>query len=61
VTASQIDFVLKGWRWQITDVIAREAEGTPYKYLGRCVSRVLWLNAVAGEYRFSLRPVRSEE
>jgi hypothetical protein len=59
MNVSEIDFALKGFRWQIVDIIAGESEGTPYLYLGRCVNRVLWLNAAAGAYRYSLRPVRS--
>lgn len=59
MTVAQIDFALKGWRWQIVDVVAHEPEGVPYKYLGRCLNRVLWLNQTSGKYRYSLRPVRS--
>jgi hypothetical protein len=61
MTLSQIDFALKGWRWQIIAAATKEPEGPPYRYLGRCLNRVFWLNQQAGDYAFTLRPVRSPE
>lgn len=49
------------WKWQIMDTVSREPEGIPYRYLDRCLMRVLWLNATTGEYRYSLKPVRTRE
>lgn len=58
---SQIDFCLKGFRWQIVNQATGEPEGRPYLYMGRCWMRVFKLNAEAGDYVYSLRPIRSHE
>jgi hypothetical protein len=50
------DFELHGWRWQI--LCSGEPDGLPYRYPGRCLERVRWLNTVAGELRYTLKPVR---
>jgi len=61
MNVSQIDFALKGWRWQIVRANTGEHEGVPYRYLGRCIHRVFWLNQQAGDYCYSLRPIRSAQ
>jgi hypothetical protein len=46
------------FRFQIFDSLTREPEGVPYLDIGRCLNRIIWLNVVAQECRYSLRPVR---
>jgi hypothetical protein len=45
-------------KYQIIDLVTNENEGIPYRYEGRCVERVRWLNATAGECRYSIEPVQ---
>ena len=52
---------MNGFRFQIVDTITHEPEGVPYLHIGRCIMRVLWLNQVACELRYSLKPVRVRE
>jgi hypothetical protein len=49
------------FRFQIIDLMSGEPEGIPYRYVGRCLDRVRWLNLTAGENRYTLKPVRSKE
>lgn len=50
------------FRYQLFDRRTLENEGdVPYRDLGRALQRIQWLNLMAGESRFSLRPVRSYE
>lgn len=46
------------FRFQIIDLIADEAEGVPYLDIGRCLNRIVWLNATSQERRYSMKPVR---
>jgi hypothetical protein len=49
------------FRYQIIDVMSGELEGVPYRYVGRCLERVRWLNLISGENRYSMKPVRIKE
>lgn len=49
------------WRFQIYDVETRETWGYPYRYLGRCLNRVVELNIYERANRYSIRPIRSRE
>jgi hypothetical protein len=55
------DLFNSSWRYQIIDLVTRANEGIPYRYVGRCLDRVRWLNLTAGENRYTLKPVRSKE
>lgn len=46
------------FRYQILDAIADEPEGVPYLDIGRCLNRIVWLNATAQESRYTIKPVR---
>jgi hypothetical protein len=50
------------FRYQLYDLVSGENEGdVPYRDLGRALQRIQWLNLMAGENRFSLKPIRSHE
>jgi hypothetical protein len=50
------------FKYQLYDMITGANEGDfPYRYIGRALHRLQWLNLVAGENRYSLKPVRMRE
>lgn len=47
------------FRFDVIDIRTRQPEGDlPYVYVGRALMRAIRLNLLAGETRYTLRPVR---
>jgi hypothetical protein len=47
------------FRFQVYELATGAPEGdVPHRYVGRALQRVQWLNAMAQELRYSLKPVR---
>jgi hypothetical protein len=50
------------FKYQVYEIATGAAEGDlPYRYVGRALMRVQWLNGMAQELRFTLKPVRVRE
>jgi hypothetical protein len=47
------------FKFQVYEIATGAAEGDlPYRYVGRALMRVQWLNACVQERRYTLRPIR---
>lgn len=49
------------WKFQIIDLVTGEPDGTPYRYVCRCLMRVQEMNIYERAQRYTLKPVRIRE
>jgi hypothetical protein len=55
-----MDIEIKGYRFQIMTA-AGQPDGLAYRFPGRCLRQVRWMNLTQGSGSYTLRPVRWRE